>query len=74
MIARKHQPEVFRDADRTGDFELSAGVRYIPDGALDDAAVELDGACLQYPVPGCGPMVFQNLKRFRCLGFCSLRS
>ena len=73
MIARDHQPEAVGDADRTGDFECSAGVRYIPDGAVDDAAVELDGSCLQYPVPGRCAMVIQNLKRFRCLGLCSLR-
>src|SRR3954462_9778672 len=73
MIARNHQPEAVGDADRTGDFDGSAGVRYIPDGAVDNAAIELDGSCLQYPVPGRGAMVLQNLKRFRCLGLCSLR-
>src|SRR5215212_7530871 len=73
MIARGHQPEAVGNTDRTGDFECSAGVRYIPDGAVDDAAVELDGSCLQYPVPGRCAMVLQNLKRFRCLGLCSLR-
>src|SRR3954447_16212100 len=73
MIARDHQPEAVGDADRTGDFDCSAGVRYIPDGAVDDAAVELDGSCLQYPVPGRCAMVLQNLKRFRCLGLRTLR-
>jgi len=68
MIAGDHQPEAVGDADRAGDFDLRAGVRYIPDGAVDHAAIELNGACLQYPVPGRGAMVLQHLKRFRDLG------
>src|SRR4029079_9421029 len=54
-------------------FESRAGVRYVADGAVDDAAVELDGSRLQYPVPGRCATVLQDLKRFRRFWLGSLR-
>lgn len=73
VAARDHQPEVVWNADLAGDFELGTRIRYIPDGAVDDAAIELDRSCLQYPVPGRHAVIIQNLKRFRFCGLCFLR-
>jgi hypothetical protein len=63
MVAQNHKIERVRDAKRAFDFEACAGCRYIAHRAADAAGtVELNRACLEYPVPGTGPtLVHCNL-------------